>query len=232
MNHPASGPELLAMMEEFPAIYAKLHAEVLKHDEASTQIYARLGNRFTQDPELIDLADQVIVDLIDEANACLVPLQRMLAERNQQAEATSDALNRVGAGMAPSIAKLGELEYQASLASARSLVDTGIGLKRAPISLNENAIRRHYRSWHKYATGLAGHITDPEWRAYADAKIQGYEATTWMSIYVGLCRYRLELWRRPAARQGALCTGAEGAGGSGPAAPALAMLGSAAEGFR
>jgi hypothetical protein len=61
----------------------------------------------------------------------------------------------------------------------------GLGLKRAPLSLGENAIRRHYRAWHKYATGLAGHITDPDWRAYAEANIRGHEATTWMSIYVG-----------------------------------------------
>jgi hypothetical protein len=123
-----------------------------------------------------------------EANACLKPLQRMRIERDLLSEELGERLQPVAESLAPDLLRIGELEATdrpAALALARSLVDRGIALKRGPIAASEAAIRRHYRAWHKYATGLAGHITDPEWREYAEARIAGHEAVTWMTIYVG-----------------------------------------------
>jgi tetratricopeptide (TPR) repeat protein len=188
LKHPGSGPELLAMVQELADDKGKaLQDEVVKHSQKADDLYTALSARLRNDaPDPKDLTDQALVDMLDEANACLKPLQKMFEQKNRALDELGDNIQATTNAMVA--------DYQARLTATgedantimRGMITKALSSRRGPINQWETAVRVHFKSWHKYATGLAGHLTDPEWREYADEKIKAVEAGEWNALYVGV----------------------------------------------
>jgi hypothetical protein len=188
LTHPASGPQLVAMVQELATRHQALEDEVLKHSKKADDLYLGLSARLDRSgPDAQDLTDQALVDMLDEANACLKPLQRMLEDKNQLLEGLGDRIQQTTNAMEADFRSLIEAsDPDAANAIWRRMIDKGLATRRGPIRDWDAAVRRHFKAWHKYATGLAGHITSPEWREYADEKIRAAEAAEWASLYANV----------------------------------------------
>jgi hypothetical protein len=204
LRHPNSGEALVRMSEEMPIEAQQIMAEAVDYDRRATAVYmSRIAPRFNQTPPpLQDVANQALFDLINETRASLRPLQRMKADREKRAEEMMEAQERSIEQLTPKLQQLTEMGDRLTepyKALARDIVATGLSRRRVTTNAWDTAIRRHFRNWHKYATGLAGHMTDDAWREYADLSIKGARATIWHTLYTGMiANYFAYL---PAARQ-------------------------------
>jgi len=188
LMHPGSGPQLIAMIEESRHKRQTLEDEVLTHSKKADDLYTRLSARLDKNaPDAADLTAQALVDMLDEANACLKPLQRMFEEKNRALEEMSTKVSEQINTMEPDFRALLETtDNDASRAIWRGMLQKSLGSRHGAIGMWDAAVRRHFKSWHRYATGLAGHLTDPEWREYADEKIRAAAAAEWLSLYMNV----------------------------------------------
>jgi hypothetical protein len=204
LRHPNSGEALVRMSEEMPIKAQAIQEEALDYDRRATAVYmSRIAPRFNQTPPpLQDVANQALFDLINETRASLKALQRMKADREKRAEEMMEAQERSIEQLTPKLQQLTEMGDRLTepyKALARDIVATGLSRRRVTTNAWDTAIRRHFRNWHKYATGLAGHMTDDAWREYADLSIKAARATAWHTLYTGMiANYFAYL---PAARQ-------------------------------
>jgi hypothetical protein len=187
--HPVNGPQLLTMAEGLGGVQAQLQAEVLAHDKKATDIHTRLMVRLASStPKSTDMADQALTDMINGSDICLTPLQKMRKQLETASEAADEMLDQENEQLRPRFAEMAQLgdDRQKVAPLARQIVRTAMAARLAPISHWEQAIRIHHKSWHKYVTGLAAQISDPEWREYADESIRGHKAVAALELHVGI----------------------------------------------
>jgi len=199
--HPAGGPALVRLLEELGGVRAQIQAEIVAHDKRATDLHTVLMDRLASStPKDTDAADQALTAMIEESNVCLKPLQKMRKQRSDVSEEVDAQLQAQLDALVPEFMELARLgDSPDALPLARRLVSTGVAQRAAPITRWEQAVRLHHKSWHKYATGLASHITDPQWKEYAEETIRGADKVVWMEIYVGtITKYSVYL---PAGRQ-------------------------------
>lgn len=203
LSHPTNGERLVRLMEDAIVEGPTLMADALSYDRRATEVYLKqIAPRFNRTPSLQDLGNQALFDMISESRASLRAVQRMRVDRERALEEMGEALERSTEQLAPRLqrlAEMGDTKSEAWKALARDIVASGLARRRVNAQGWDTAVRRHFRNWHRYATGLAGHMTDPAWREYADLTIKGARATIWHSLYVGLiAHYSAYL---PAARE-------------------------------
>jgi tetratricopeptide (TPR) repeat protein len=191
LRHPNSGERLVRMVEEMGKEAQKLLDEALFFDRRASEIYVKqLGPRLERpSPKAQDLIDQALFDMINESKASLRPLQRMRVAREKRHEEMTEAMERDIDAQRDKLMRLlqmGDSLTEPYKALARDIVSTGMNRRRTSINGWDTALRQHFRAWHRYATGVAGHMTDDTWREYADLSIKGARATLWHSLYVGV----------------------------------------------
>jgi tetratricopeptide (TPR) repeat protein len=186
LHHPANGLQLMQMVEEMVVEAPKFAQEATELGQKADEIYAsQLSSRLNKEsPDIQDITDQAICDLMSEIGASLKPLQRMRAVRETRHEEMNEAIERSKKAQEAKYEALGQsLTMEAHKALCRDIVSTNMNVRRVPINAFDVALRQHYRAWHKYATGLAGYITDETWRQYADLRIKAWGATLWANLY-------------------------------------------------
>lgn len=188
LTHPGSGQRLAVMLEELPEKQQAIQTEILAHDARATAIHGKLSARMqVPNPEFSDLTNQSLMDLINDANACLKPLHRMKEQVDEVAEDMSETIQGSAELIMPQLMKAGEIEdSERRRAVARQLVADGMGHRVAAIQGWDAAVRIRFKSWHKYATALAQHMSDPDWQEYAKETILVAAKTEWAGLYVGV----------------------------------------------
>jgi tetratricopeptide (TPR) repeat protein len=185
--HPSSGPRLVAMVEEFAQKQQAIMDEVIQHRKKADQIHESLIARLGQPgPDATDVTDEAITSMLDEANVCLKPLQRMRLERNRALEEMEEAVQAQVKSMQGDYVSLLSVVDEPAKAIHRNMITKALGGRRAAIQQYDRAVRVHFKSWNKYATGLAGRIVDSEWREYANEVIAAQAAAQWSSLYAGV----------------------------------------------
>jgi tetratricopeptide (TPR) repeat protein len=184
--HPSGGPRLLRLISEMTAEMPRVMEDTLSYNQRATEIFTNQLSPRLQRPllSLQDLEDQALFDMLNEANAQLKPLQRMRIERNKLLESIGEVVERDLKLQETKLVTLSETsDREAAKALARDIVSASLNRRRVTLNAYDTAVRRHYRAWHRYVTGIAGYITDPTWRQYADLSIKAWGAATWGSLY-------------------------------------------------
>lgn len=188
LAHPASGEELAARMADLEGTRRKIEAEVLGHTDRATALHETLSNRLAgPNPKPTDFIDQALADLINDANACLKPLHRMREQRDAIAEEMAEAIQRDADLVVPLLIKAAEITDPArNRQAARAIVAQSVTARRGAIQRWDTAVRINHRSWFKYATALALHMTDLDWQDYAKETILAATKTEWLALNVGV----------------------------------------------
>ena len=187
LSHPSSGERLLRMMNDFNESSPELYAEVTKYTQLANDIYENeLLPRFQSGrPNPRDVIDQAILDLVEEVNAHLVPLQKMLEQKNLQLEELGEVSGREREKAMKRWMEIiqEDIPRPVMAAKLREVVSNGISRMHLHVEAYDLAVRVHFRSWHKWVTAIASLITDPAWRRYADARIRALSAAEWSHLY-------------------------------------------------
>jgi hypothetical protein len=185
--HPSSGPRLVAMVEEFADKQRAIMEDVVRHRTKADQIHESLIARLGQPgPDATDLTDEALASMLDAANVCLKPLQRMRLQSNRALEDMEQEVQVQTKSMERDYISLLTAIDEPAKAIHRNMITKALGGRRAAIQQYDRAVRVHFKSWNKYATGLAGRIVDPEWREYANEVIAAQAAAEWSSLYAGV----------------------------------------------
>jgi tetratricopeptide (TPR) repeat protein len=186
LAHPPGGERLIRLMNEMVADFPAIQKETLSYNERATEIFTKqLSPRLSKpSPALQDLVDKALFDMLDEANAQLKPLQRMRIERNKLLDTIGEVFDRDMKLQEKKLETLFETgDREAAKALARDIVSTSLNRRRVTLNAYDTAVRRHYRAWHRYVTGIAGHMTDETWRQFADFTIKAWGSAAWGSLY-------------------------------------------------
>ena len=191
LAHPANNDRLAEMMIEVDTKRKVIEDEFKAHVKRANDLHEKLLARLTgPNAKPTDLTDEELMDRMDEANACLKPLHRMKEQFDTVTEELNQTVQRSAALTQPQILKLAEIKLRPPMiAAARQLTDDGIAYRQGAIRRWDNAARLRFKSWHKYATGLAALMTDPEWQEYAKETIQAHSKADWLRLYVGVVSY-------------------------------------------
>jgi tetratricopeptide (TPR) repeat protein len=186
LPHPASGEQLLKMVLDMPVEAQKIKDEVVGYAQAADKAYQALSRRLDREgPDAQDLVSQALCDILEETNATLKPLQHMRVQKNTRLNAIEEAQDRSIQAVQGKLISLNteEMSVEARKALARSIVSEAMGIRRPTINAYDTAVRQHFRAWHKYASGLAGLMTDEKWHEYADLRIRAMAAAQWYELY-------------------------------------------------
>jgi hypothetical protein len=188
LRHPLNGEQLLSMMEKVGVESQKLMQEAISYSQRADAILEnQLAPRLRSNPSLQDLTDQALYEMLDEGQASLKPLQRMRLAREARDNEMQDAIERDVQQQKDKYMRLAQMvDSDDRRDLARDMVATSLSRRRVSINAWDTALRQQYRAWHKYATGLAGYMTDETWRQYADLRIKAWGATQWVTLYSGL----------------------------------------------
>lgn len=188
LPHPANNDQLAVMVLEVERNRKKIDDEFQAHVKRADALHKKLLARLTgPNPKPTDLTDEELMDRIDEANVCLKPLHRMKAQVDTVTEELTQTIQRSAELAAPRILESAAIRLiPASRAASRQIANDGIMFRRGAIQRWETAVRIRFKSWHKYSTGIAALMTDPEWQEYAKETIDGRAKAEWMGLYVGL----------------------------------------------
>ena len=119
---------------------------------------------------------EAILRIFDEANARVVELQPMIADREDARSELSDADDRVGARFSETMADIarryaGQPPVKACPETRKAIAEAQARLMPYVHKL-DLAERRVHRLWHQYATALGGIVDDPNFRSYLQADVQ------------------------------------------------------------
>jgi hypothetical protein len=187
MSHPASGQQLLRLTKILPERSKADMAEVTDRAKQEEAIYASyLHPRLTGSPRRMqDRIDQDIFRMIKIDQTRVVELHRLAALISKTDREFNEATLKIQKHIAEEVLAMVKqgLKDEVLKARKRSLYAQAINDVKPFAQAYDLAVRRRYKSWFKYATGVAASVTDPKWREYVDSHIKRQSVLEWMRLY-------------------------------------------------